>query len=672
MSVLPTRLTVGQIWVLFGGACISLFFLFQSWILRYRFDPTYLVHLYERSQWTIPQSPRQMADAELYQVAGYDLWNGGSPFHVAPEVPALGKYLYGATIGLTGNPYLFSLFSFFLASFLLWHLTRFFWTEREPRQIALGLFWSSTLILAQLQQTMLDLPQLCGLLLHMIGVLYWKRSSEIRDRALATILAGLGIGLFVSFKIGVFAPAILLASLSILPLSTSGGFLALVGLLAGGTYLLSYLPAFVQGLTLLDWLRAQKWVFHFYTLSKLPRLPWMAPLTLLTGRFTQQGTNWSWVKEWTLWWPLATTVFLRLAHQRKNVSPPWRYALFVTTFLLIMMMITPFFPRYLLLVWPLLLLFLTEWLRRKTWLWHGAGLFLSAASVLVFLTPQPQAVADHLAERWQTGAFPEIHRQLTTTHQQSISSAQFTAELQNIAYHLESQPSVQFSLSPQSFWSTQATGTLSLKYKTPTGELTHQTPVMFVKEYGQWRLDWRWDLPLPQYVPGSQLLIDTEKPIFGRLIDREETVLSAGGEAPFIWIDPTKIVDSDEFLKKLETILQQTSAELQGKIYVIGEGQTKIPLGFPPPSLNASDEAWLKEHPAFFLETRPARVYHPDFVLIGPDEVAKHADLTPQAGGKVMLLQPDKTLTVLHEQPAIPGKDVKVDLSLKELVSRVQ
>ena len=72
--------------------------------LSKEYDVSYWKDRFEHSQWQLPLSKRIIGDDGLYAYAGYKLISGSDPAVISPEVPPVGKYIFGVSILLFNNP----------------------------------------------------------------------------------------------------------------------------------------------------------------------------------------------------------------------------------------------------------------------------------------------------------------------------------------------------------------------------------------------------------------------------------------------------------------------------------------------------------------------------------------------------------------------------------------
>jgi predicted membrane-bound dolichyl-phosphate-mannose-protein mannosyltransferase len=183
-------------------------------ILRERFDTTYMYDLYEHSQWSIGKSIRSISDAGLYEVAGHQLVTKNTFYDINPEVPPLGKYIIGISILLFHNGKILSAFLYLISIGLFYLVVSELVKKPLLKLLAVLLYVSEPLIFSQAGLSMLDLPQLCALLAHMLILLRIHNHKKIS--LLNILLAGISFGAFISIKIGFLSLIILFVDLFIL------------------------------------------------------------------------------------------------------------------------------------------------------------------------------------------------------------------------------------------------------------------------------------------------------------------------------------------------------------------------------------------------------------------------------------------------------------------------
>ena len=243
------------------------FYAFRN-VYRTPYDNTYIQDLYDHSQWTMPISIRSIGDEKLYQLAGYISVTTGNLFTINPEAPPLAKYLYGFSILLTKNAYLFNIPLFLIAIFLVYKLAFEIIQNKKQASLACLLFCMSPLAIAQIKYTMLDLPQLLTFLAHAYMLLRYGKTKHI----VFALLSGMFFGAFMGTKIGFFGLAILIAdALYLYKMKRLSAILHII-ITSILVYIAIFLPYILRE-GILQWLRAEKWVLWFYLSSNARAFP---------------------------------------------------------------------------------------------------------------------------------------------------------------------------------------------------------------------------------------------------------------------------------------------------------------------------------------------------------------------------------------------------------------
>lgn len=328
------------------------------------FQKEFLYTLYYNSQWVNPESKYGIGDDGLYQVAGHTLATKHEFFTINPEMPPLAKYIYGYSILFFGNAEAAAAIMFIFAVIAFAFLVNRHITNRIFQRGALIFFITDPLLFEQSYITMFDLPQLLFLLLHMLAMtsMFSKNISRNRQILLA-LVAGITLGLFISVKIAFLASLIVLIDIFILYKLRRLWQLIPIGVLSGLVYTSSYLMYFVQGHTLIEFLKNQKWMLHFYLSSHVQPVYGTALSTLIVGKTIGWGehSQWTHVSQWTVAWSAYLIAFFinsmntfRRTHNK--IDPSFLSLVLLSSGLLVAYIFLPFFTRYLVLLLPFLII----------------------------------------------------------------------------------------------------------------------------------------------------------------------------------------------------------------------------------------------------------------------------------------------------------------------------
>lgn len=324
------------------------------------FRKDFLYTLYYNSQWMNPESKYGIGDDGLYQVAGDTLATKHEFFTINPEMPVLGKYIYGYSIQFFGNAEIAALMMFMLALFVFSILVKKHIKNKIFQICALIFFITDPLLFEQSYITMFDLPQLLFLLMHILAMTWMARKKlSQRQQSILTIAAGLSLGLFISVKIAFLASIIVLIDIFILYRLKRLWRLIPIGILSGIIYTSSYFVYFIQGHSVIEFLKNQKWMLHFYLSSRVKPVYGTALSTLIAGKTIGWGeqSEWTHVSQWTIAWSayiitFFISAFVSIKKILKNTDLSYILLILLAAGLLGAYTFLPFFTRYLVLLLP--------------------------------------------------------------------------------------------------------------------------------------------------------------------------------------------------------------------------------------------------------------------------------------------------------------------------------
>ena len=239
-------------------------------IYSYRFiftrsyDFNYLENFYNNSQWVVPQSPRIMGDGELYSYAAGTLLQGDNPFRVNPETPPLGKYIYSLSILIFSNPLIFSVLMYLAVVVCFYYLARHIYGSSTKTNILTTIFASSAILITQIQDSTLDLPQVLFFIAHLLSVIYLIKNKPKNIWSLPIILSGVLLGIFSAIKVPLITPLIIIYDFYLFRKNDLTKYIFPIIIVGFFTYLTSYFQYFLLGNSIIDWAKNQLWVLNFY------------------------------------------------------------------------------------------------------------------------------------------------------------------------------------------------------------------------------------------------------------------------------------------------------------------------------------------------------------------------------------------------------------------------
>lgn len=639
-----------------------------------RTNLSYLKSYYEASQWTIPLSPRIMGDGSLYLYAGSQLVKGADPFSINPEVPPLGKYIYGLSITLFDNPYPVTILFFMLSTAFFYAILRILIDDEQTRLFGLALFLINPLTISQIPQTLLDLPQMTFFLGHVMCVMYLLKKKGKTAIGLA-LLAGVFLGAFTAVKIGFMVILLILALMYLLWKEKKLCLVVYIGISAVLMYVVVYTNYFLIGHSFIDFLKTQKWVLMFYANSKVHPIPGMELITIMTGLFKGwwNGARFEFQHEWSVILPMSILAlfasFTRFALFRDRPSSVWRYMCILTVSLLGVNLVIPFWPRYMLLFFPLLILFFIRHFPKTPVLRFGL-LVIVFLHTLLFVSFYSQQEIRSLADIWKQGQYQEMFQLLTPDDKQRIGMKTFEQQMTMVDHTIQIEGKHLEIDFPRFYpWLSQTTGSVSIAYKTPLGLIAHKTPIIFSQIHGKWYIAWDWNIVLNNFDKDSIVTMTLDPTQDGKLITKDGVVLSETKLQQFLSVVPGELVDSEVFIDFASEITEMHAFEIRIRTRVQYLPDEIVPIGFLRP-LSSAELHSLKTTKGVVITLVPRRVYNEETTLNTGDITSlekNNETLFTQHGGEIVLQNDRRNKHMIIKQIAKNGKDIILPQTLLEL-----
>lgn len=283
------------------------------------YSPKELGNMYDKSQYTVPNSKKPISDALLYAYSGYEYVNGDNPLRLNAEHLTTGKYIIGFFYFITGlmkfSGMFFVLAIFFAVNFFLYRKTK----NLLPVFIFSFFHIVDTNIRYQITGApLLDIIQLFFWLLH---AFCFYKVTKAKKGLLWIFLSGITLGLMASSKM--YIPAFLtifgdtlyvLLNQKIWSMKNLRS-LVIVSVVAVITYVATYIVYFVSyGGTLQDFIKSQLWILHFWTdnpVNKVKMIGAAVPLLMFNKYYVWWGnTPVIPYEDWTIMWPITTLITL--------------------------------------------------------------------------------------------------------------------------------------------------------------------------------------------------------------------------------------------------------------------------------------------------------------------------------------------------------------------------
>lgn len=342
------------------GILILLIFIvsyFNRWIFVFKFEPEYWENYYYTSQWNIPNSKRVISDEGVYRYIGYRLVNGENPFNVDYWVPPMGKYWYGMGAKYLNNPYLISFGFYLLSVWIVWLLSK--------KWLILYLWTINPLIVEQIGQTMLDLPMTLFLLIHIYFLFKYEKSKSIKD----LIWGGIFLGLMAGTKPMYFVPMIGLIDWWWILINTDKNkikniFLYLFWVVGG--YVLAYTCYFIAHPNPIPWLRLHEKIINFQKGNGGSHDIFNIFKTIFLDKykgFWVGGTLMTFTG-WSVILPIGTILLFKSIFLK---AKKYVYLSLLGIGYILMCLSIDFWPRYLVLLLPILILITGNFFNTKQW-----------------------------------------------------------------------------------------------------------------------------------------------------------------------------------------------------------------------------------------------------------------------------------------------------------------
>lgn len=343
-----------------------------------KFDPEYWKQRYLHSQWVVQPdcntdphinpntcqwddawfvahpnqthiSPKAepIGDDGLYAYVGWEYIHGKDPTLLNAEIPPFGKYLIGISEIVFHNQNIFALLCgiIFLFSFFLLNTKMF--KSRRLALVPVALFAFEPLFYTQLRAPFLDL--LYGTFLFLTFYFFLSKKYFWSMVFLGCMMATKApIATLVIVAGSIFLYLLIIKKYHEIKKLL---FFTPVALLF---FIASYTQYFLQGHTIIGFLKVQKWIISFYGTGAKGTFGDIFDM-ILTGKWsTWFSTHSVPIMEWSISWPVVFLLTLFCIYKiikKKNFNNVGLFMVWTFAYLLFLCFI-PVFPRYLLLLLP--------------------------------------------------------------------------------------------------------------------------------------------------------------------------------------------------------------------------------------------------------------------------------------------------------------------------------
>ncbi len=580
------------------------------------YDIAYWKDRVEHSQWELPASKRIIGDDGLYSYVGYKIALGEDLTVLNPETGPVGKYLLGYSILFFHTP---AVTSFMLGLGILglfYFLSQFFLKDRFLSLLLTGILSFDPLFFSQFTGSWVDLPQLFFLLLFLVLFLY---GSLHKKQILYMFLTGISLGIFSDVKFPILTPILFL--FVCISLSLSKKWQSLLSFIFGCSlgFLFPYM-AYLSHHSLKEFISLQKYIIAFYMKSHLPVHHFAIWQTLILGKFPDiVSGRLSKYQEWWIVLPIITLLGLGGSIWticKKNISFSEGFLVAYVIFTSIIFSFIPFYPRYVLLLFPILLLISAIWLIR-IWKYIAVIDLLLAFLVgiitsMLYLTYSPVPIITNMSYNLSHGYFQDVYQEdITNTKELRISREEFQ-KIGQSAFQNGEIISIDIKIgSPQTTREGLEVPITELYQTRRLGNFQEKKTILLSNQHGKWKVQWDWNLVFNKFSPGEKVVSDVIPGKRGAIKNLDGTISSSDTDGYLVSIIPSQINSALE-----PTMLHFFSQLSYMKPVGLQNAYLENPLPDSPIPLFSSFTPWnsttlekLKSYPGVSVTMYPSRIY---------------------------------------------------------------
>lgn len=682
----------------------------MRYVFIQQYDIEYVRDLYSHSQWALPKNVRSIGDDGVFQAAADRYITTGNIFAINAETPPVGKYLYALSLIVFGTPYLL-LPLIYLITLFSFAAVLYDVNKTKAIILAVMLFSLEPIIGMQVGMTLLDLPQLAILLLHILALFHLGRATTNKAAILYAIAVGVTLGLFAATKFGLMALALIVADCWFLLVSRKTKKIPFVLFITLLAYIAASLPYFFIGNSLIQWFKLELWRINFFIDAKMPFLPGSIFLTLLAPiHVTWWQSTPNLIREWTLFWPLIPITLIIYAKQ--NILQIWSstvdrlkevlglkakelkwyetenvekymlskrvsYLWLLTVLLIILNALIPFWPRYLTLVIPLAIIIFTvgvNWTFLTSKIpgpakYFVITLFLSLQIALMINATRPSVgeSAARVAENIQKQTYQDLYNSIANKQELDESRIELWRRLVTLEQILQVREKT-VSIQPVYVYPWQNTVTLELTSRstTPFGTFTHTSPITFQRAANKWLIQWQDSLVIPEYQKGDVISVEEQPFAGGTIKDQDGNTLSEFSRAPVIFVMPRNVRDANTVISEISHVTGITEVDVHGMLYANHPFDLFAYVGPPKHHAPAAILEQLSQRPGVRISQQPRRTFSVNlteqqlaqvkqFVLANPE-------VEPVRGATIVLNKKSGEPLVIYQSQSIGGQDLTLEL----------
>jgi penicillin-binding protein 2 len=192
--------------------------------------------------------------------------------------------------------------------------------------------------------------------------------------------------------------------------------------------------------------------------------------------------------------------------------------------------------------------------------------------------PDVEQAVKLFLETWKNEDYAAMHEQLTSLSRDALSVGDFVNFYRETAINLTLINFDYEVLSVLTNPSQAQAGYAVTFHTTLAGDLRREMLVNLSMENGTWKVQWNYDLILPELKGGNRLTLDVTQPSRGNIYDREGNALAAQAEIVALGIWPGRIEREGKMLQVLSELTGKTAQSIK-PLYQNAGADWYIPVG---------------------------------------------------------------------------------------------
>ncbi len=583
--------------------------------LSKEYDVSYWKDRFEHSQWQLPLSKRIIGDDGLYAYAGYKLISGSDPAVISPEVPPVGKYIFGVSILLFNNPVYASILFGVSTLILFYFLCKKLFASRSFALFLTTVLFLDPLFFSNLTVSSLDIVQLFFLLATLTAMLFLNNKNYP-----FALISGLSLGLFAQTKFPILLPTVFIIELIYL---FKKRFLNLIwiyilGLLFG--FLAPYIVYFSMGNSFIDFLRLEKYVLSFYLKSRLVAQNLSVWMNIFLGKSLSINSSvLIQVKEYSLLWPIVTISSLASIFfiEREKSSLKWVLLWVFIIVGLIIFTLIPFYTRYLMLLLPFMYI-LSFFVIQKLFQIKNTLpvlfiiIFLGLLRSTFYLIPTPDIVLSDFYYNLSNSYFQDIYQQDVSNQAQIKMSREDFLRFSQSVWSQETIRNVKVEELKKQKVGDKLIATIKMTYFTQDlGKFEEEKSFYLAKDKEEWKIIWNWNILSNDFTPGDTFYKNIKIGKRGKIIGRQNKILVQDTDGFLISVVPSKIDTKKEngMLQLLSQLIYISPVHIQNAYLENAQPDEPVQLGTIFKDLSKEEKEKILSFPGVQIASYPTRIY---------------------------------------------------------------